>query len=314
MAVTSAMDKTRAVLHTIGNMIFWQIAELMNPATNNGLPPNLTADEPSCDFLLKGMDVASASYQSELGFLQHGTVPFVMTAELGNQSINSMALMSARYTHKALDVYMQLCSNALLALCQALDLRSIQHHFYSELEKSFFSDPPLAAQLDQESAVEVHGRLWSLFKTELGRRMTLDTDERSKAAMTTLRAAAVDLAYERLEGNKLHAALLEIRIWATSMTCRAGDLYKKTMNDHSTDKTSPLLGRAPKRLYCFIREDLAIPFLVGDTLGPQNIHAFKGTPLGTTIGTFTSRIYQSLRNGGILAPVMESLREALKDA
>lgn len=43
-AVTSAMEKTRLALQTIGQMLFTQCAELINPATNRGLPPNLVAD------------------------------------------------------------------------------------------------------------------------------------------------------------------------------------------------------------------------------------------------------------------------------
>ena len=45
-AVTSAMEKTRLALQTIGQMLIAQITELRNPATNRGLPHNLVADEP----------------------------------------------------------------------------------------------------------------------------------------------------------------------------------------------------------------------------------------------------------------------------
>jgi len=36
---------------------FSQRIELINPRLNNGLPPNLTADEPSQSFIMKGVDV-----------------------------------------------------------------------------------------------------------------------------------------------------------------------------------------------------------------------------------------------------------------
>lgn len=45
---------------------------------------------------------------------------------MGNQALNSLALVSARYTLEAVDVLSQIASAHLLALCQALDLRTIK--------------------------------------------------------------------------------------------------------------------------------------------------------------------------------------------
>lgn len=134
MAVTVAMEKTRLVLHSVGRLLSAQTTELMNPAFNNGLPPNLTADEPSQSFLFKGIDISAASLQSELGLLASPVLPHVQNAEMGNQSVNSLALLSARYTHTALNVLAQMSASALSALCQALDLRALDILFLSTLE------------------------------------------------------------------------------------------------------------------------------------------------------------------------------------
>ena len=50
-SVTSAMEKTRQSCQTIGRMLYVQCTELINPATNRELPPNLVIDEPSESFL-----------------------------------------------------------------------------------------------------------------------------------------------------------------------------------------------------------------------------------------------------------------------
>lgn len=121
--VTSAVEKLRQGLQTIGRMLFSQCTELMNPATNDGLPPNLVSDAPSDSYLFKGVDVMTAGLTSELGFLANPVGSHVQTAEMGNQSLNSLALISARYTLDAVDVLSQLSAAHLLALCQALDLR-----------------------------------------------------------------------------------------------------------------------------------------------------------------------------------------------
>jgi phenylalanine ammonia-lyase len=125
-AVTSAVEKLRQGLQTIGRMLFSQCTELMNPATNWGLPPNLCSDDANHSFLFKGIDVIVAGLTSELGFLANPVGSHVQTAEMGNQSLNSLGLVSARYTLDAVDVLSHLAAAHLLALCQALDLRAIE--------------------------------------------------------------------------------------------------------------------------------------------------------------------------------------------
>ena len=68
-SITSAMEKARLSLQMIGKMLFAQSSEIINPMLNNGLPPNLAADEPSLSFTMKGVDIGMASYMSELAFL-----------------------------------------------------------------------------------------------------------------------------------------------------------------------------------------------------------------------------------------------------
>ena len=139
MAVSSAMEKTRSTLQIIGRMLFAQCTELMNPALNNGLPPSLASDEPSQSFLLKGIDVNIASLQAELGFLANPIASQVQTAERNNQSLNSLALISARYTHVALDILSQLVAAHILSVCQALDLRAMHFQFLTALKPAFES-------------------------------------------------------------------------------------------------------------------------------------------------------------------------------
>ncbi|KAJ5679521.1 hypothetical protein N7462_007765 [Penicillium macrosclerotiorum] len=125
-AVTSAAEKLRQGLQSIGRMLFTQCTEMINPATSWGLPPNLCSDNANDSFLFKGLDVVVAALTSELGFLANPVGSHVQTAEMGNQALNSMALVSARYTLEAVDVLSQLVSAHLLAVCQALDLRTIE--------------------------------------------------------------------------------------------------------------------------------------------------------------------------------------------
>lgn len=124
--VTSAAEKLRQGLQSIGRMLFAQCTEMINPTTSWGLPPNLCSDDANDSFLFKGLDVVVAGLTSELGFLANPVGSHVQTAEMGNQSLNSLGLISARYTLEAVDVLSQIASAHLLVLCQALDLRAIE--------------------------------------------------------------------------------------------------------------------------------------------------------------------------------------------
>jgi len=113
VSVTSAMEKSRMALQMFGRILFSQCTELINPATNNGLPPNLAADDPSTSYTMKGLDISVAAYASELGFLANPDSSHVHTAEMGNQAINSLALISARYTYTAIETFSMLSASYL---------------------------------------------------------------------------------------------------------------------------------------------------------------------------------------------------------
>ena len=76
--------------------------------------------------LRAGVDTATAAYMSELDFLTRPLTCHVHSAEMHNQSVNSLGLVSARMSATALDLLCMLLSNALCALCQAADLRWLQ--------------------------------------------------------------------------------------------------------------------------------------------------------------------------------------------
>ncbi|KAI9867104.1 MAG: hypothetical protein M1830_005842, partial [Pleopsidium flavum] len=98
------MEKTRLSLQMLGKMLFGQFTELINPSLSNGLPANLTADDPSLSFTMKGLDVNLASYMSELAFLANPVSSHVQSAEMHNQATKSLALISARYTMHVVEI------------------------------------------------------------------------------------------------------------------------------------------------------------------------------------------------------------------
>jgi phenylalanine ammonia-lyase len=141
MAVTNAMEKTRLALHHIGKILFAQSTELCNPTMNNGLPPSLAATDPSLNYHGKGIDIATAAYVAELGYLANPVSTHIQSAEMHNQAVkyvlvslprsvspngvvanSSLALISARATVTSLDVLSMLIASYLYLLCQGIML------------------------------------------------------------------------------------------------------------------------------------------------------------------------------------------------
>ena len=96
MAVTNAMEKTRLALHHIGKILFAQSTELCNPTMNNGLPPSLAATDPSLNYHGKGIDIATAAYVSELGYLANPVSTHIQSAEMHNQAIKYVLVSLSR--------------------------------------------------------------------------------------------------------------------------------------------------------------------------------------------------------------------------
>lgn len=88
--ITSAMKKVRLSLQMFGKLLLAQSTEIMNPDLNNGLPANLVAADLNYSFTMKKVNTSMAAYMAELGYLANPVSWHVQSAEMQNQSINSI--------------------------------------------------------------------------------------------------------------------------------------------------------------------------------------------------------------------------------
>ncbi|KAH8828221.1 L-Aspartase-like protein [Flagelloscypha sp. PMI_526] len=310
MAVTNAMEKTRLSLHHFGKLLFSQLTELINPAMNRGLPPNLAASDPSLDYHCKGIDIASAAYTAELGFLAHPVSTHIQSAEMHNQAVNSMALVSGRMTIQSIEVLSLLTSNYIYALCQALDLRAMHRELVDgmneiiadELSSSFGS---LLSEMDLRNlAVGVTRTMQSA----LERSSEADAQDR----MQKVAASATTVIVDFLTGSVALDISTSASAFSSISAFRARIASRSTLllNELRSAYVSGEKGKAPashllnktRPVYEFVRIQLGISMH-----GKENFSLFENG-LGVddqSIGQNVALIHEAIRDGKMLSLLID---------
>ncbi|KAI5992026.1 L-Aspartase-like protein [Pisolithus orientalis] len=239
------VDVQKEYLHHGANFMamalsFAQLTELLNHSTNSGLPPNLAVGEPSVDYSLKGADVAAAAYLSVL-------------------SVNSLALISGRYTLEAVK----------LCFMQALSI------------------------LRTETAVHLPGvRFDDDFFTRLNNRLIVllngSTDQDSathfERVMNDLASTLISLLNN--EVTTMGVPLKAVNQWRVSLTAHARQIFVATRAAYaeSPDAGAKLLGRTGM-LYTHVRGVLGVKLRWGDPAMDK-----------TTIGSEIAKIFRSWKS------------------
>ncbi|PVI01655.1 phenylalanine ammonia-lyase [Periconia macrospinosa] len=309
-AVTSAMEKTRQGMYTLGRMLFSQCAEMINPATSRGLPPNLVAEDPSKSYIFKGTDINMAALQAELGFLST-PVNHVQTAELGNQSLNSLALVSARYTGTSCDVLSQMCAVHAVAVCQAVDLRALVGEYFAQVRGDFEAKVQgFYAGVEGGSGVfttkdALSQNLWKQLQKSFDVTVSLNAEDRFTAIARSLQLTLL----ENEELRALNASLKSIDTLCKEIAEVLERQWFVTRDAYlQHGDATHLLGSGSKKLYTFVRKTLAIPMLYSGKLQTPKLDGEEGE--APTVGTFNTRMYEAIRDGSVLEVVISALEEA----
>lgn len=262
-----------------------------------------------------------AALQSELGFLANPVGNHVQTAEMGNQSLNSLALISARYCHIALDVLSQLAGGHLFALCQALDLRAAHIKFLVAFRPVFCDitreilTPLLKEKSSLDSLLTV---LWTKLTKTLDEVTTMNSIQRFDFVVTCLQPVILRSL------SSSDKTIPSLNTWTERCLESMLQTFETNLELYSAHPdASPYLGKAGRRMYTFVRCTLAVPFLRARhyrSPDPErdvpNFEDQGAFPIGAmdrdnmTVGSYLTNIYSAIRNGSLYVPVMECLREA----
>ncbi len=131
--IGTGMDNLRYYLGLLAKHLDVQIAMLVAPEFNNGLPASLVGNpDRSVNMGLKGLQITGNSLMPLLSFYGNSLADrFPSHAEQFNQNINSQGFGSANLTRSSLEIARQYMAIALMFGVQAVDLRTylIKGHY-----------------------------------------------------------------------------------------------------------------------------------------------------------------------------------------
>ena len=315
-SVTSAMEKTRLSLQMLGKLMFAQCTELINPQLNHILSPNLCFDDPDLSYTFKGIDINMASYQSELAFLANPVSTHVQSAEMHNQAVNSLALISARYTLDAVELVSLMTSAFLYALCQALDLHVLYIEYMTLIEKKARPafEEKFSSVLSANDLAELWPQLFTAVKAGLTSAKSKALDERSRiAAEATLVPLTKALARSpKAAETNVFTSLIP---WSDELAAIISSSVRETRVCFSSGEgptTLEYLGHGSATMYRFVRYELNVPLHKGLVEHPtypnaerDGVRASAGEKV--TLGKRISTIYGALRTGRMRKVLLECL-------
>ncbi|KAJ7572233.1 phenylalanine ammonia-lyase [Mycena floridula] len=284
-SLTIAMEKVRMGLQHIGRIAYAQMVELGSPSMNRGLAPDLAANEPSLDYGQKALDMACAAYLAELSFVSNTVSNHVQPAEMHNQSVNSLALVSARYTLTAVTYRsLQILASLLLSLCQASDLRSMYRRYFILQDKAIREvlTKSLDSSLPQAHFEALCILLQAQARSSFCDTCSLDTHERFHAVCKPLISEIMLFL-----GSHQHQAFdapAFIRDLGSELT---QDWKANRQSYFKSGTASDLLGSGTQKLYRWVREDLGVPMRCGIDIDQEEMDMH------------VSRVYEGIVRGDV---------------
>jgi len=280
-------------LFMIGKLAFAQTTELINCTMNKGLVSCLAGDEPSTNYHAKGVDITIAAYTAELGYLASPVQTHVQSAEQHNQAVNSMALVSARYTIEAVEVLSMLLSAQLYCVCMAIDLRVMEMRFQQAFNESVpaLIRRHLEAFVPAESVRGLSRNVIESVYSRMEETASMDSSYRFADVFNHASTVVVDFlsTSQSTNGNPLPA----IAAWKKAAAEDTAALYVKTRDEYFDQGLSAAEHMGETRaLYSYVRETLGVKARRGDV---------KNGGHQSTIGADISKICASLRSGDLYA-------------
>ncbi len=174
--IAFAMDSMKAAVANLADLMDRQLAQLVDPKFNHGLPANLSgakADQAMLNHGFKAVQIAVSAWTAEALKLTMPASVFSRSTECHNQDKVSMGTIAARDCIRIIELTEQIAAAALLAAVQAVELRGNDHPLSNNLMKTLSQVRKLVPFLESDRALEQELRLcvgairdqhWSLYE------------------------------------------------------------------------------------------------------------------------------------------------------
>jgi histidine ammonia-lyase len=173
--IAFAMDSLKNAVANIADLLDRQMAQLMDPKFNNGLPANLsgvTGEEILINHGFKAVQIAVSAWTAEALKLTMPASVFSRSTECHNQDKVSMGTIAARDCIRILELSEQVAAAVLLAAVQGVELRGRVGSVGSDLQQTIKQVRQVSPKLNADRALEqelrqciklIHKQNWQLY-------------------------------------------------------------------------------------------------------------------------------------------------------
>lgn len=174
--IAFAMDSLKTSVANLADLLDRQMAQLMDPKFNHGLPANLSGaagDKAILNHGFKAVQIAVSAWTAEALKLTMPASVFSRSTECHNQDKVSMGTIAARDCIRIIELTEQVASAVLLAAVQGVELRggldalspAVGHMMQKVREHSPFLSEDRGLEKELRCTVElIRGRYWELYR------------------------------------------------------------------------------------------------------------------------------------------------------
>lgn len=235
-----------------------------------------------------------------------------------NQAINSLALISGRYTLAAVELASLMSASYIYTVCQALDLRVLQISFFQELEPALYavSRQVFGQFLSYLDVDKLHLRVWESVQGTWLTTTNKDSEDRYDRVVDLTVGVIVEFLLatpEAATSSMPLPTLATITQWKISSRKAIAETFSSVRARFFEKQDTPeFLGLGSRKIYTYVRDVLGIPLHQGlkDHPGPNDVFATDGSRK-RTIGSNIAIIYEALRSGKLHEPLMDCLTDKI---
>ena len=160
--IAMAMDTLKTAVANLADLLDRQLAQLIDPKFNHGLPANLSGAPPELAMLnhgFKAVQIAVSAWTAEALKLTMPASVFSRSTECHNQDKVSMGTIAARDCLRILELTEQVAAACLLACVQAVELRDGLVELGTTMQKTITDLREHVAALTSDRAMEADLRV-----------------------------------------------------------------------------------------------------------------------------------------------------------